>query len=110
VEILCRFRMTDCRPVSTPLVTNWRKIDASDSKTVDPTMYHQLIGSLMYLVNTWPHINFAINYFSQFMVDPLRVHWIVVKHVFLYLSGTVDYGLLYERSGGVRLVVFIDVD
>jgi hypothetical protein len=33
VEILHRFRMTDCRPMSTPLVMNWRKIDALDSKT-----------------------------------------------------------------------------
>jgi hypothetical protein len=39
VEILRRFRMTDCRPMSTPLVTNWRKIDASDSKIVDSIVY-----------------------------------------------------------------------
>jgi hypothetical protein len=70
VEILRRFRMMDCRPMSTPLVTNWRKIDASDSKTIDPTVYRQLIGSLMYLVNTRPDISFAVNSLSQFMVDP----------------------------------------
>jgi hypothetical protein len=110
VEILRRFRMMDCRPMSTPLVTNWRKIDASDSKTVDPTVYRQLIGSLMYLVNTRPDISFAVNSLSQFMVDPRRVHWIVVKHVLRYLRGTVEYGLLYERSGGVTLAGFTDVD
>jgi hypothetical protein len=66
--------MTDCRPMSTSLVTNWRKIDASDSKSVGPTMYRQLIGSLMYLVNTQPDINFAVNSLSQFMVGPRRVH------------------------------------
>jgi hypothetical protein len=32
VEILRRFRMMDCRPMSTPLVTHLRKIDASDSR------------------------------------------------------------------------------
>jgi hypothetical protein len=36
--------MMDYRPMSTPLLTNWRKIDVSDSKTVDPTVYRQLIG------------------------------------------------------------------
>jgi hypothetical protein len=92
VEILCRFRMTDCRPMSTPLVTNWRKIDVSSSETVDPTIYRQLIGSLMYLVNTRPDISFAVNSLSQFMVDPRRVHWIAVKHVLRYLRGTVEYG------------------
>jgi hypothetical protein len=110
LEILCRFRMTDCRPMSMPLVMNWRKIYVSSSETVDPTIYRQLIGSLMYLVNTRPGINFAVNSMSQFMVDPQRVHSIVAKHVLRYLRGTVEYGLLYECSGGVRLIGFIDVD
>jgi hypothetical protein len=110
MEILCRFRRKNCRPMSMPLVTNWRKIDASDSKIVDPTMYHQLIGSLVYLVNTRPDINFAVNSLSQFMVDPQRVHWIVVKHVLHYLSGIVGYGLLYEHGGGVILALFTYVD
>jgi len=39
VEILRRFRIMDCRPMSTTLVKNWRKIDASNSKTGDPTVY-----------------------------------------------------------------------
>jgi hypothetical protein len=102
--------MTDCRPMSTPLVTNWRKIDASDSKTVDPSVYHQLIGSLMYLVNTQPDISFAVNCLSQFLVDPQRIHWIAAKHMLRYLSGTEEYGLLYDHSGGVRLAGFTDVD
>jgi hypothetical protein len=64
----------------------------------------------MYLVNTQPDISFAVNSLSRFMVDPRRVHWIVVKHVLRYLRGTLEYGLLYERSGGVRLAGFTDVE
>ena len=110
VNILRRFRMIDYRPMSTPLVTNWSKIDASNSKTVDPIVYRQLIGSLMYLVNTRPDINFALNSLSQFMVDARRVHWITTKHVLRYPRGTVEYRLLYEHSGGVRLAGFTDVE
>jgi hypothetical protein len=108
VEILRRFTMTDCRPMSTSLVTKWSKIDASDSKIVDPTVYRRLIGSLMYLVNTRPDISFVVNSLSQFMVDPRRVHWIAVKHLLSYLRGTMEYRLLYEHSGGVRLAGFTD--
>ena len=70
VEILKRFRMEDCKPMSIPLVSNWMKIDASGLEGFDPTLYCQLIGSLMFLVNTQPDISFVINSLSRFMVDP----------------------------------------
>eukprot|EP00253_Pinus_taeda_P020153 PITA_20153 len=65
VDILGRFHMEDCTPMSTPMITNWKKLHASDSELVDPTLYRQLIGSLMYLVNTRPDICFAVNTMSQ---------------------------------------------
>ena len=52
VDILRRFPMEDCRPMSTPMVTNWKKLHAFEGELVDPTLYCQLIGSLMYLVNS----------------------------------------------------------
>ena len=63
-DILKKFKMQDCIPMSTPMITNWKKIDASDDKDVDPTLYRQLISSLMYLVNSRPDICFAINTLS----------------------------------------------
>ena len=97
VEILKRFRMEDCKPMAVPLVSNWTKIDASGSDGFDPTLYRQLIGSLMYLFNTQPDISFAVNSLSQFMVDPRRVHCTAAKHILRYIRGTVEYGLVYER-------------
>jgi hypothetical protein len=59
VEILKRFRMMDCKSMSTPMVTNLKLLSDTYSKTVDATMYRQMIGSLMYLTNTRPYICFA---------------------------------------------------
>eukprot|EP00253_Pinus_taeda_P032172 PITA_32172 len=67
--------MEDCKPMSTPMITNWKKLHASDFELVDPTLYRQLIGSLMYFVNTRPDICFAVNTMSQFMCEPRKVHW-----------------------------------
>ena len=52
LEILKRFKMEDYKPMAIPLVSNWRKIYASRSDEFEPTLYRQLIRSLMYLVNT----------------------------------------------------------
>ena len=59
---------------------------------MDPTLYRQLIGSLMYLVNTRPDMSFAMNTLLR------------------YLAGTTVNGLDYRRSGGVGLVGYIDSD
>ena len=95
IEILRRFEMEDCRAMSTPMITNWRKIDASKEKDVDPTLYRQLIGSLMYLVNTKPNISYAVNYLSQLVVEPKGVHWMAAKHTLRYLCGIIEHGIRY---------------
>ena len=78
--------MEDCRPMSTSMVANWKKLHASKGELADPRLYRRLIGSLMYLVNTRLDLCFAVNTLSQFMVEPRSVHWVVAKHVLRYLS------------------------
>jgi hypothetical protein len=58
IEILKKFGMLNLKPVATPMVTNLKKLSVSsfDYDEIDPTLYKQLIGSLMYLVNTRANI------------------------------------------------------
>ena len=71
---------------------------------MDPTLYRQLIGSLMYLVNSRLDLCFVVNTLGQFMVEPRRVHGVAAEHVLRYLAGTLDYGMDYRRSDGVILI------
>ena len=50
--ILEKFHMQGCKPIETPLIENLMKEDATSAEVVDATVYQQLVGSLMYLVNT----------------------------------------------------------
>jgi len=102
--------MEDCRPMATPMITNWNDIDSLEDKDVDPTLYKQLIGSLMYLVNTRLDICYVVNTLSYFMVEPKRAQWAVTKHVLKYLQGTINYGLLYTRGKDIRLSGFTYAD
>ena len=56
--------MEDCRPMLTPMITNRKKLHASEGEFVDPTLYLQLIDSLMYLVNSRPNLCFLVNTLS----------------------------------------------
>jgi len=41
---------------------------------VEATVYNNIVGSLMYLVNTRSDICFAVNHLSQEMVKPTKLY------------------------------------
>ena len=47
VEILKRFGMMDYKTMAAPMASNLKLLSDASSETVDATMYHQMIGSLM---------------------------------------------------------------
>ncbi|XP_059067522.1 uncharacterized mitochondrial protein AtMg00810-like [Cryptomeria japonica] len=111
IEILKRFGMMNCKSMVTPMETNLHKLreDAAYSKLADPTLYRQLIGSLMYLVNTRSYICYAVSALSQFMSEPRLIHLVVAKHILRYLRGTIGYGLKYDNVD-LNLHWYIDSD
>jgi hypothetical protein len=111
VEILNKFRMTDCKSMPTSMVMDMKKMNeaSTDLGEIDPHLYQQLIGSLMYLVNTIPDICYAVNVLSQFINQSRQTHCIVVKHVLRYLQGTIGYGLRYASIVDMRLQGYVDV-
>jgi hypothetical protein len=110
IKILQKFGMMDCKSMDTPMNADIRKVKVSDSDPIDPSLYRQLIGSLMYLVNTRPDICFVVNTLSQFHMEPRHEHWIVAKHVLRYIHGTINYGLRYTASNDIQFHGFIDSD
>ena len=61
----------------------------------NPSEYRQLVGALMFLVNSRPDICSAVNTLSQFMVELHHIHWIATKNLLRYLQGTIHCGLRY---------------
>jgi hypothetical protein len=63
VEILKKFGMTDHKPMPTPMVMDLKKLSETSSYSgkIDPHLYKQLIGLLMYLVNTKPDICYVVS-------------------------------------------------
>ena len=96
-EILQIFHMDICKPMETPLATNWRKEDATSGEELDTTIYQQPVASLMYLVNTWLDMCYAVSQFMQAMVRLAKLFWRGTKHVLRYLRGTTS--LYYGTNG-----------
>ncbi|KAL0679065.1 hypothetical protein Bca4012_007046 [Brassica carinata] len=77
---------------------------------VDETFYKQIIGSLMYITNTRPDLQFSVSLLSRFMSKPTQLHVQAAKRVLRYLRGTVDFGIWYKRGGSGEIQVYTDSD
>ena len=100
-SILIRFRMENCKSVSTPLESGkqFRKFSDED-RPFDKQLYQQAIGCLTYFaMSTRPDISAAVGALSQFMACPSEEHWVGVKRILRYLKGTLDYGLMFSSDG-----------
>ena len=100
--------MMVCKAMTTPMASNLKLLSVSSLDTVDATKYHQMIGSLMYLMNIRPDIFFVVIILSQFLTDLKHVHLIAAKHILKYLKGTVDYGLKYVANQKINLEGYVD--
>ena len=98
--------MLDCKSMD----TNLKLLSNESSELVDMTWYRQIIGPLMYMVNTRLDIWLIVNTLSQYLVKPRCVHLIHAKHVMRYLKGTMDFGLYYVGDHDYKLYGYTDVD
>ena len=100
--------MLSCKLATTTLKVGLKLYRHDDSNSVDVTLYHQLVGSLIYLTTTRPNIYFAVSMVSRFMAEPKELHWKTTKRILRYLRGTIGYGLTYISTKYLRLIGYTD--
>ena len=109
LDQLQRFGMVDCKTTPTPFQSGVTLTTSCTSPPVNPSMYRQLVGSLLYLTHTKPDIAFAVGLVSRFSQDPHESHWKAAKRILRYIKGTVRFGIQYT-TGTPELVGFTDSD
>jgi len=77
----------------------------------DPKEYQSTVGSLMYaMLATRPDLAQTIQQISQFSQKPTRTHEKAAKHALRYLNGTIDQGITYNGSLGMKLEFWSDAN
>ena len=96
--------------VDTPLEVNLKLTQDSGDLLPDPTFHCQLVGSLIYLTNTRPDIEYAVNLLSQFMTTPRHLHLVAARHIIQYLLGTPNHGLFFPAGTSLELTAYSIAD
>lgn len=120
-EILERFQMQDCRPVSTPLEKNGLSKSSCPKNDIERERmkdipYINVVGALNYLaICTRPDISYAVGALGQYNSNPGWDHWVQAKRVLRYLKHTQNLMLRFgpsasSKSSHVHLHGYSDAD
>ena len=102
--------MDECKPIKTPMPTNGHLDLDEGGNPVDQTLYHSMIGSLLYLTASRPDIMFSMCMCARFQGNPKKTHLIAVKRILRNLKHTPSIGLWYLKGAIFELVGYFDLD
>ena len=111
-EILSRYGMEEAAPKGTPLPTGCELHGAVEGEPMcdDTHPYAGALGALLYLsVVSRPDLAYAVSVLGRFTSKPAVRHWNLLRHVFAYVKGTKDFGLVFGGEGG-QLLGYCDSD
>ena len=98
--------MHDANSLAAPMMGRNRTLQdpytlaCNEEEDMDKTKYLVVVGVLLYLAPfTKPYISFAVSVLVRHSQKPTARHWAGIEHLFRYLRGTKDMGLLYTKQG-----------
>ncbi|GJR95139.1 retrovirus-related pol polyprotein from transposon TNT 1-94 [Tanacetum coccineum] len=109
-EIVKKYGLHTTDSVDTPMVEKNKLDEDLQGKQVDATLYHGMIGSLMYLTSSRPDLIYAVCLCARYQAKPTEKHLQAVKRIFRYLNGTINMGLWYSKDTDMSLTAYADAD
>jgi hypothetical protein len=94
-DLLDRASLTDYRTAETPMDLNVHLTPTDGESLEDPTRYHHIVWSLVYLGVTRSDISYSVHIPSQFVSAPTQIHYSHLLCVLCYLCGTIFHRLFF---------------
>lgn len=73
-EILKKYKMKNCNPVSTPMEPGAKLSKYDEGERIDANRYRSLVGSLRNLTCTRLDLSLSVGIISRFMEEPIYSH------------------------------------
>lgn len=110
LDILDEAGLLSAKPAKFPTEENLKLSPMEGQALYDSSKYRRLVGKLIYLMNTRLEISYAVHILSQYMQQPRKPHLEAVHHLFQYLKGALEQGLLFPSKGDLMLTGYCDTD
>ena len=112
-NLVKKFGLESASFVRTPMSPNVKLIVDLLGKSVDPSLYRSMIGSLLYLTASRLDISYSVGVCARYQANPKESHMTALKRIIKYvkrLKTTADFGLWYSMDINDVLVGYSDAD
>jgi hypothetical protein len=107
-DLVKRFGLDGKSRACTPMSTSVKISSDLAGKSVDPSLYRSMIGSLLYLTASRPDIAFNVGVCARFQANPKESHLTAVKRIIKYVNDTLSYGIWYSRETNLVVAGYSD--
>ncbi|XP_019465354.1 PREDICTED: uncharacterized protein LOC109363548 [Lupinus angustifolius] len=108
-DVLERFNMLEYNLATTTFETGHiLGKENPEDKSVDSTLYRQMIGSLRYICNSRPYLAYGVGLVIRYMKHPKTSQMHAVKKILRYLKGSIDYGDMFLANKTRELSTIYD--
>lgn len=104
--MLTEHGLLDAKPLTLPLEQHLKVANHDGVPLPDPSVYHKIVGQLLYLTVLGPDISYATHHLSQFMQQPTTQHLQAATCVLRHLKGTIGQGIFYPSSNTLHLTAY----
>nr|GEU80330.1 hypothetical protein [Tanacetum cinerariifolium] len=101
LESLKKYDFESCDLVDTPMVEKSKLNEDKEGKAVDPSHYHGIIGTLLYLTASRPYLQFAICMCARYQARPTEKH----LHAEFWATATVHRHLIRFKMDNKKRIV-----
>nr|GEU82216.1 putative reverse transcriptase domain-containing protein [Tanacetum cinerariifolium] len=96
--------------MDTPIVEKSKLDEDPQGKAVNPTRYHGMIDTFMYLTSSRPNLIFVVCMCARYQAKPIEKHLHAVKRILRYMIGTINIGMWYPKDSCIALTDFANDD
>ena len=93
-----KFGLESASSIRTPMSPNVKLTVDLLGKSVDPSLYRSIIGSLLYLTVSRPNISYSVGVCARYQANPKESHMTALKRIIKYVKTTAEFGVWYSKD------------
>ena len=107
---LKNFGLESASSVRTPMSPNVKLTIDLLGKSVDPSLYRSMIGSLFYLTTSRLDISYSVRVCARYQANPKESHMTALHWIIKYVKTTAEFGVWYNKDTNDVLAGYFDAD